>query len=423
MFSHLKGKKLLVLGSTELISVIVRKAKELGVYTIVTDNRSIEKAPAKQIADKYYDISFSEIDKIKQIIQNEHIDGVMTGFTDSYLQYYFKICQETNLPCYGGEKQFLIATDKSAFKTACRESGVPVIPGINITEYSCALEFCNDNGYPVMLKPVDNSGSRGVIKCECEKELKKAFEYAMSFSIIGEVIIERYMDCDNIAVSYFASNGEIVLSTTDDRKMYISKKTGSSISSYSEYPSVYTERYMKEINNKVIKMLKNNGFTEGLISLQAFVDEKSFYFCEMCYRLSGGQHYLLVENQHGIDQLALQIEFAVTGSCKEHWDYKQESPLFNDKYAMLRIIGHPETKIHSIAGFDEVARDNNVIKCYQTKHCGEIIGKDGTTDQVLGNILYKFSQNEHAQNAANRMFKNIKITDENDESIAFISID
>ena len=423
MFEHLKGKKLLVLGSTELISVIVKKAKELGVYTIVTDNRPIDKAPAKQIADKYYDISFSEIEQIHELIIKEKIDGVMTGFTDSYMQYYLKICETAGLPCYGGEHQFLIATDKSAFKKACIGSGVPVIPGITADNYDETHDFCVNNGFPVMLKPVDNSGSRGVIKCESEDELKEAFDYAMSFSSIKKIMVEKYMDCENIAVSYFASNGNIVLSTTDDRKMYISEESGSSISSYSEYPSIYTDRYIKEVNDKVIDMLKTNGFREGLISLQAFVDDNSFYFCEMCYRLSGGQHYLLVENQHGIDQLALQIEFALTGSCEKNWNYKNETPLFDETCAMLRIIGKPEKTISTIEGFDAALNDPDVIKSYQTLRQGEVIGKDGTTAQVIGNILYKFSKEEDAHSAADRMFNKLKITDENNESIAFISID
>ena len=423
MFEELRGKRLLVLGSTELIKVIVQKAKEMGIYTIVTDNRPIEKAPAKKIADKYYNISFSDIDEMKRLIADEHIDGVMTGFTDSYMPYYLKICEESGLPCYGGAHQFLIATDKSSFKKACMDSNVPVIPGITAGEYETTLQFCKDNGYPVMLKPVDNSGSRGVIKCDSENELAKSFEYAMSFSTIGKIMVERYMDCENIAVSYFASDGDIRLSTTDDRKMYISKTSGSSISSYSEYPSKYTERYIKEVNDKVIEMLKVNGFREGLISLQAFVDEKSFYFCEMCYRLSGGQHYLLVEDQYGIDQLALQIEFALTGSCKNHWEKEKENPLFKEKCAMLRIIGYPDKKIHTIRGFDEALNDPCVIKSYNALNQGSTTGKDGTTAQVIGNILYKFPKDESAYSAAERMFNKVTVTDENNESIAFISID
>ncbi len=423
MFENLRNKRLLVLGSTELISVIVKKAKAMGVYTIVTDNRPYENAPAKRIADKYYNISFSDIPEMVKLVKDEKIDGIMTGFTDSYMEYYLKICEEAGLPCYGGKKQFLIATDKAEFKKACIESGVSVIPGEMADDYEKVLCFCQKNGYPVMLKPVDNSGSRGVVKCESEDRLEEAFSYAMSFSSVKEVIVEKYMDCENIAVSYFACDGEIKLSTTDDRMIYKSEETGSSVSSYSEYPSVYTERYKKDMNEKVINMLKSNGFREGLISLQTFVDKDDFYMCEMCYRLSGGQHYLLVEDQYGIDQLALQIEFALTGSCKGDWDMEKEDPCFEDRYAMLRIIGVPDKKIYRLEGFSDILADDNVIKCNMTKHAGDVIGKDGTTAQVLGSILYKFSKDCDKQAAADEIFSRLKIEDEDGNSIAFISID
>lgn len=418
----LKGKKLLVLGSTELISVIVKKAKDMGVYTIVTDNRPFEKAPAKKEADCYYNIDFSDITAIKKLIKENHIDGVLTGFTDSYMEFYLKICKATGLPCYGDEKQFEIATDKSAFKEACINSKVPVIPGITAKSYEEALKFSESINFPIMLKPVDNSGSRGVIKCEKVEDLRTAYEYALSFSKIGHIIVEKYLDCDNIAVSYFAADGDIRLSTTDDRMVYKSPESGSSVSSYSEYPSKYTERYIKEVNDNVVNMLRTNGFKNGMISLQAFVDEESFYFCEMCYRLSGGQHFLLTENQNGIDQLALLIEFALTGRCLEHWDASAENPYFNEKCAMLRIIGTPEKTISKLSGFDIIKNNDRVIKAYPALQEGDTIGKSGTTAQIIGNILYKFSKHEDCNVVAENLLSELTIEDENGESIAWVSL-
>lgn len=421
--SSVNGKRLLVLGSTELISVIVKKAKDMGVYTIVTDNRPLEKAPAKQIADAYFNIDFSDVEAIKALISEHHIDGVLTGFTDSYMNYYLTICNETGLPCYGNKQSFDIATDKAIFKKACIDSKVPVIPGVTAYTYEDAAEFSREVGFPLMLKPVDNSGSRGVIKCESLEKLESAYAYALSFSTIGKVIIEKYMDCDNIAVSYFAADGEIRLSTTDDRMIYKSPESGASISSYSEYPSKYTDRYIREVNDNVINMLKDNGFDNGMISLQAFVDEDSFYFCEMCYRLSGGQHYILTKNQNGIDQLALLIQFAVTGSCSDEWDKDKETPYFDERFATLRIIGEPGKVIDKLEGFDAILKNERVIKASSTKQVGDTIGQSGTTAQIIGKISYKFSKDENRAIVAQGMLNELKIEDENGQSIAWISID
>ena len=420
---NLNGKRLLILGSTRLIATIVKKAKELGVYTVVTDNRPLSSAPAKQIADAYHDIDFSDTDAILRMIWEEKIDGVLTGFTDSYMPFYLKICQEAGLPCYGDERQIAIATDKSVFKKACMDAGIPVIPGTTAAQLREASAFAAEIGYPLMLKPVDNSGSRGVIRCEREEELAAAFAYAMSFSGSGRVIVEKYLSCDNVAVSYFAADGEIRLSTTDDRWMYQAKGSGSTVSSYSEYPSRYTDRYIAEVNDAVVGMLRDNGFRNGMVSLQAFVDEKSFYFCEMCFRPSGGQHYLLTNDQNGIDQLALLIEFAVTGSCASDWKPENETPYFRERCAMLRIIGVPGNTIAVMEGFDRLEEDPRVMYAHAALSQGTVIGKDGTTAQVIGSVQYKFSKQENALSVAEEILRQLRIENEKGESVAFISID
>ena len=420
---NIRGKKLLVLGSTRLIGGIVAKARDLGVHTIVTDNRPLDKAPAKAMADEYRDIDFSDLEAIVRLVRDERIDGVLTGFTDSYMPYYLQICEATGLPCYGDARSIAIATEKSVFKEACLSAGVPVIPGISASTLAATNAFCREKGFPVMLKPVDNSGSRGVIKCKSPEELTGAFDYAMAFSPGKKIMVEKYMDCDNMAVSYFAADGNIRLSTTDDRRVYKAKDSGSSVSSYSEYPSRYTRRFIAEANDAVVAMLKANGFRNGMISLQAFVDEKSFYFCEMCFRPSGGRHYQLVEDQHGIDQLALLIEFAVTGSCAGDWDADRETPWFREHYASLRIIGRPGERIAKMEGWDTLVKDSRVRRAAPALSVGVTIGKDGTTAQVIGTVSYKFSPQEDARDVANGILARLAIENEKGEPIAEISLD
>lgn len=420
---NIHGKKLLVLGSTRLIGGIVTKARQLGVHTIVTDNRPLEKAPAKLLADEYRDIDFSDIDAIVRLVREERIDGVLTGFTDSYMPFYLRICEEAGLPCYGDARSIAIATEKSVFKEACTAAGVPVIPGISTSELAEAEAFTARIGFPVMLKPVDNSGSRGVIRCSTQGDLAAAFDYAMSFSASKKIMVEKYLDCDNVAISYFAAGGDVRLSTTDDRLVYKAPDSGSSVSAYSEYPSRYTRRYIDEVDDAVVRMLKANGFRNGMIALQAFVDDSSFYFCEMCYRPSGGQHYQLVQDQTGVDELALLIQFAVTGECAQDWDADRETPWFREHYGMLRILGTPGERIARMDGFEALSKLPRVLRASAALSVGTVIGKAGTTAQVIGSVLYKFSPEEGRRKVADDMLAHLDIENEKGESIAWISTD
>ena len=388
MKNTLKDKRLLFLGSTPNIAGMVKTAKEMGVYVLVTDNKSLENAPAKQIADEYADISLADIDKVVDYIKEKNVDGVLTGFSDSYLVYYEEICEKSGLPCYGDKKTFAIATDKMCFKKACDESGVGTIPGINAYSYEEALEFAEKSSFPLMLKPADNSGSRGVIKCESLDELKNAYEYALSFSPTKNVMCERFMACDGIGVSYQLINGEAYLSSTCDRVNYCAAGDGSSITGDLLYPSKYTDRYIKEMDESVKKMLRVNGFNHGMVSLQSFVDDEGFYMCEMCYRPSGGHHYILIKDQNGIDGLELLIEFALTGKV-EGYNSENETPYFKEMCAMTHIVGKPLQEIAVAEGFDTVAMLDGVIDVSQALFAGDTVGKDGTTAQVLGSVWFK----------------------------------
>lgn len=420
--SRLTGKRLLILGGKAILVDIVKRAKKLGVYTIVVDNIPFEKSPAKKEADKYYTISFAEIDKMVNLIHTEKIDGVLTGFTDSYLKYYIEICKAAGLPCYGDFLQFEIATDKSVFKKACIAAGMPVIPGKEALSFEEAREEAEKQGYPVILKPADNSGSRGVIKCECENDIEAAYQFAFSYSTNKVVIVEKYMDCENIAVSYFVADGEIKLTTTCERRLHISDETGSSITSYTQYPSKYTKRYLDEVDESVRRFLINNNFKNGMIAFQAFVDENSFYFCEMCFRPSGGHHYLLIEDQSHVDEMALLIEFALTGDCGASWNKERENPFFRETCAMVKLIGTPMKKICRFEGIDRVKRRDDVIEIIPMLSIGDTVGADGTTAQILATIWYKCKAGADPIELAHAIAKELVIEDELGENLSRISI-
>ena len=102
----LQGKKLLVLGGSAYMIDPVLKAKSMGIYTIVTDLHGIEKAPAKRVADEYWDISLMAYDQLVPKIKEEKIDGILTGFTDTFLLAYQHLCELTGLPCYATKEVF-----------------------------------------------------------------------------------------------------------------------------------------------------------------------------------------------------------------------------------------------------------------------------------------------------------------------------
>ena len=174
----LKGKKLLILAGAGVHSKVVRAAKEMGIYTIVTDY--LEDSPAKKIADESWMIDIMDIDSIVAKCKETGVDGVVNFCIDPAQWPYYKICKELGLPCYGTEREFEILTDKVAFKKFCKENNVDVIP-----DYSLADIEQNNAEYPIFIKPSMSRGSRGQFVCYNREEAIKAWREAEKESLDG----------------------------------------------------------------------------------------------------------------------------------------------------------------------------------------------------------------------------------------------
>ena len=163
MSAYLNNKKLLVLGGNALSIDIVKQANKMGVHTIVTDWNNVNDSPAKLYASEYWNISLLDYDTLISKIKESHIDGIITGFTDSYLLPYQYLCEKCNLPCYATKQQFELTLDKSLFKATCNKYNVPTVPEYSINGFD---KNTISESNKVILKPVDNSGSRGICICD-----------------------------------------------------------------------------------------------------------------------------------------------------------------------------------------------------------------------------------------------------------------
>lgn len=416
--ANIKGKRLLILGSNAISCDIVNAAKQLGIYTIVTDWNPIEKAPAKQIADEYWNDSLMDYDTLVPKIKDKGIDGIITGFTDSWLLPYQHLCEMTDLPCYASKDVFETTMDKAKFKQLCRDNGVPVIPEYQMETFDPTVITEKNK---VIIKPVDNSGSRGVILCTKSEDYPKCLEYALSFSEKKQVVIEKYMEMDSLSVSYTIQDGALSLSTTDDRHVYKSS-SGGSVTQCSLYPSKYTDAYIERMDQTVRNLFMNLGVKNGLLSVQFFTDGIDYYAMEMGHRLTGGQHYTYTQLENGISALDQLIHFAVTGKMADYSIMDKDNARFAHTYCHLYILGK-EALITRMEGLEYVKHLPEVMHVSQMKNIGDKIGADGTSAQKVIGLHLKVDNVNHLKGVLKDIEDHFHIYDEagNDLTINFNS--
>lgn len=402
----LTGKRLLILGGNAPSIDIVEAARKLGVYTIVTDWYDTKRSPAKLVADEYWNEEIFKPELIAQLIKEHHVDGVLTGFTDSYLLQYQKICELSGLPCYATKEVFETTMDKARFKQLCRDYDVPVIPEYDLVSFD--PNTISEN-HKIIVKPVDNSGSRGVILCEKPEEFDHCLEFALSFSEKKQVVIEKFMEMDSISISYTFQDGVASLSSTDDR--YVHKASnGSAVTCLSLYPSKYTDVYIEKLDGKVREMYKNAGVRNGVVAIQFFTDGRDFYAMEMGHRLTGGQHYTFTQMENGVSVLDFLIHFAVTGKMAEFPIVEKDNAKFKHTYCHLYILGR-QGKIGRIIGLEYLKTMPEVFHISQEKKEGDEIGPEGTSAQKVVGLHLKVNDTNHLKKVLKDIEQNFHIID------------
>lgn len=376
-------KKLLFLDGSGLACNAVKRAQELGIWTIVANYYDANISPAKTIADESWNVDFSDIDLMVNLIHKNHVDGIFVGWTDSHLQHYANICSGAGIPCCGTAEQFnILSNDKNVFKRRCVEYGVPTM-----REYSLTIELCKEDleavRYPVMVKPADGSGSRGVKRCDSEKELKAYYKELYDVSENKNIVCEEYVDSDKeIYIHYIVKDGEPYLAAAFMKQKAIGEDQKASSAILHVFPSSYVELYRKNIEATIVKMIRGLGIEYGPVMFQGFIKNGEFFFYESGLRMGGEQYYIFTKDMYGVSMLDLMIEFSITGRMDSANGVDIETYAF-DKSCCNYYIALKTGKIKSIDGIDEVSNMPEVLQVATFHSVGDVIKETNSLDRVI----------------------------------------
>lgn len=381
---ELEGKRLLILGGFNLACVIVRHAQALGAYVVVADYN--ENAMAKDIADKFALVSATDVDALVELCKKEKIDGITTGFVDLLLEPCYEVSQRLGLPYYVTPKMLTMSTNKIDFKETCNQYGVPV-PQTYFIGAKIHEEVYQKINYPVFVKPLDASGSRGAGICHNREELDKQVAIAAGFSGTNNAIVEDYITGREFLMNYIAQDGEFRMVSMFDR--YASSDRGGAINyaSLSMGPSKAVDYYFNEVEGKVVNMFKSLGFRDGLYFLQGYSDGDKITFFEMGCRL-GGSYYDLERKCIGIDPVDMTIRYALTGKMTENIN---AIPTRVGKYKNIGVcvnyllIGGEET-IGKISGIEEIKKMPSYVESEQRQFEGDHYKNDRTVDRPVFSV-------------------------------------
>lgn len=401
-------KKVLILGANPETVSLIQKAKEMGFYTIVTDYDP--NAYAKKFADQAENIDAVDVDALVELAMREKVDGILVGVAEALLPAYCTVCERLNLPCFSSAEKFRFMTRKDLFKNKCREFGVPTV-----REYT--KQEVKASSYPVIIKPVDGSSSKGIRVCQSEDQLEKDIEYALSFSNSKQYLIEEYMTGDEVISYYIMQDGNPIFVAMCDRFTYKPKADLVQLPTCYIYPSRYIDSYLKYTDQAVKNMIRGLGLKNGSIFFQCFVDKDGIVrVYEPGYRLNGAQEHILVSKTSGIDAKEMYINLALNGKVSD----KDLAPLANPKPAQISCKLSPLVKIGKIGkleGLEEIAKLPNVVSANPSYRVGEAVTGEGTLKQIISRFFIVANSKEELIVTIKKIYSLLKVENEDRENM------
>lgn len=186
-------KKILLLGGSAQQIIAIETAKKLGYYTVVCD--FLPDNPGQYHADKFHLVSTTDKEAVLKVAMEEAVDGVLAYASDPAAPSAAYVAEKMGLP---GSPYHAVETlcNKALFRSFLAEHGfcTPKARGYRSIDAALADLAAEYFQFPVIVKPVDSSGSKGVGRIDTLSDAKEALEYAMSFSRAKELIVEEYVE-------------------------------------------------------------------------------------------------------------------------------------------------------------------------------------------------------------------------------------
>lgn len=372
-------KKLLMLGGGFLQKYVIRKAKTLGYYVLCLD--ADPNAVGFAIADEHAVINIVDEEACLAYARDKQVDGVLTAATDFSVLTMSRIAEELQLPGINYQSAKVIKNKalvrKRLFEANADDTGI----SYEIDSVDDIADILPKIKFPVMMKPVDGSGSRGASKVEKTEDFVKAAVFAMNGSITHRAVAEPFIEGKEYGVESFVDNGVIHVLGVMQKDMTLPPyyaELGHAI------PSGLTPELETKVKSCVYRAIFALGVNHGSVNMDLLItNEGNVHIVDVGARMGGnliGSH--IIPMGTGIDYMGNMIRAAVGDAT--NW-----KPEWQPKPVATKLLALTPGIIKKLPNFDQIAAEYNVqiehhlhvgdtITPYRTNldGCGYVVAHD-----------------------------------------------
>lgn len=381
-------KKLMILGGSRYALPIIRAAHDMGIYVISCDY--LPNNIAHQFSDKYCNVSIVDKNATLEAAKENKIDGIISFACDPGVVTAAYVADQMGLPNVGPYESVRLLQNKGAFRRFLTDNGFNVPTAKSYTNIEDALNDIDLFHWPVIVKPTDSAGSKGVHRIDRPDDLRSGIEYALSFSLSKEFIIENFIQQKGFSSDSdsFSVDGELKFVSFNSQRFDPNAANPYTPAAYT-WPSSMTESQEKELTSEIQRLIKllNMKTTIYNIETRVGMDNKT-YIMEVSPRGGGNRLAEMLRYSTSIDLIDNAVRAAMGESCIN----LQQKP-YDGHWGEIILHSKTPGTFAELKISDEIQK--NIIERDLWINPGDKVGGFASANEAIGTLVLRFdSENE-----------------------------
>lgn len=395
-------------GGNDQAALIQELRKKIeGVEVILID--FAPNVVAAKYADRHIVESTMDLPKVKEIAQREKVDYIMTACGDQPLLTMAVVSEELGLPCYLSKKQVLNLTNKMYMKRLMVANDIPTSRFKTFT----SKDQLNTEGltFPLVVKPVDSNGSKGVRKVVNMEELEKYAKDAFKFTLSDTIIVEEFNEGFEISADFYVVDGKAQkVMWCQLNKYKINDST--QVIYQSVIPPTLSDAATQKLSEIANKIAKAYEVDNSPLLIQAMINGDDVRVIEFSARLGGGAKYKTIQNVTGFNVLRANLE-SMLGE-------KPKVEINDDGRSYSRCHIYVEGGIFTaIDGLEQLQQRGIIDEYVLTKPFGVETGSPKSSSDRVASVFISAKSKEELGNKIKEAIDNIRVLNEDGNDMLF----
>jgi biotin carboxylase len=394
-------KKVLLLGGSHFQVPSVKTARDLGYHVITCDYLSDN--PGHKFSHEYHNVSTTDKDAVLKLSESLKIDGIVCYASDPSAPIAAYVAEQMGLQGNPYESVVILAY-KDKFRDFLTKNGFRVPRAKGYRSYEEARKEAESFVFPVMVKPVDSSGSKGVSKISSVEELKFAFDYALGFSRSKRIIIEEFVQKSGyqIAGDGFSWNGKLVFRCFANE--HFNAEGNPFVPIGESWPYNMPKRVHDKVHSEIQRLLALLKMKHGAYNFDIRIDQdENPILMEIGPRNGGNLIPQVTRYATGVDMVAYTIKAAMGEDCS---DLKMVEPR---GYWSCYMIHSKKAGVFQKVIYDKFFEERNIVENNLFCKKGDPIDSFNGSNGTLGTMILKFDTMDEMLEKMDHMDKYINV--------------